>query len=45
MDHKDELRKYRKNHPEYDFYAKYPNYRDALVGLYHLDEGKLHSEK
>ena len=44
-DHKDELRVYRKEHPDYDFYTKYPEYKDAVIAIYHLDEAKWKSEK
>jgi len=45
MDHKKELKAYRKAHPEYDLYTKYPHFNDAVVGLYKLDEEKWHSKK
>ena len=30
-DHRQELKEYRKNHPDLDFYEKYPEYDDALT--------------
>ncbi len=45
MDHKKELKAFRKAHPEYDFYTKYPNYRDALMGLYKLNEESWKDKK
>lgn len=43
-DHKSELHTYRKTHPQYDFYVKFPEYKKALITLYHFDEAKRHSK-
>lgn len=40
-DHREELKQFRKSHPEYDFYSKYPEFGDANIQLYHYAQAQL----